>query len=230
LYEKQRLLTPLESALLLSNRRSIPFRLASLCPRFSVIDRYIRWFGRFLPLMYPMPPHLFYISFVGIWLLHRDIWYECGGYDESFIYMDWMEADMILRLTPKYTLVNLGEHVNHELYHLDHMQIHPLKSLRSGRNRKINPTRWLNNRPEKLNPNGENWGLVKYPLEVLSYPVDQMDAKKVRPGWRWFEWLAFINAVIISGVQIIGDNTGRSLLIAGDRIIKSMKHQSSKVS
>jgi hypothetical protein len=206
LHEKQRLLVPLESALLLSNRRCVPYRLAALCPHFLVVDRYIRWFGRFLPLMYPMPPHLFYVSFVGIWLLHRDIWYECGGYNEEFIYMDWQEAEMILRLTPKYTLVNLGELVNHDLYHLDHVLVDPLKPLRAGRNRKVNPSRMLDNRPEKVYPNSENWGLTQYPLEVLPYPRDQVNTNEVRSVWSRLRWLAFLNALLISSAQIAADH------------------------
>ena len=45
---------------------------------------------------------------VGIWLAHRDLWSECGGYDERMIYMNDMDTNMIERLRMEYELVDLG--------------------------------------------------------------------------------------------------------------------------
>jgi len=199
LHEKSRLLTPLRNTLLLSNRRRISVRFTRYSPSLWAVDRFVRRFKQSLPLMDPLPPHLFYQSYVGIWLLHRDVWYECGGYDERFIYMDWQEVDMILRLTPKYTLVNLGELTDHDLYHLDHGPARAAWS--ANRNRKTNPARDLDNRPEKLYPNGENWGLVQYPLEVLhqeNAPADAFNSPR-------FKWLSFAFLLMISGAQIAWD-------------------------
>ena len=203
LHERQRLLVPLRSALLLSNRRRVPYRVAVLSPHLSVVERYVRWFGRFMPLMKPLPPHLFYQTFVGIWLLHRDVWFECGGYDEQFIHMDWQEVDMMLRLTPKYTLVNLGELTDHDLYHLDHA--HPLGAWEAARDRKCNPVRDLDNRPTELYPNSENWGLNQYDLEILP-PLIIDESNETRSVRQESKWLSFSAIVLFSGVQIAADS------------------------
>jgi hypothetical protein len=208
LYEKPRLLVPLEKALLLSNRRRISVRFTSLSPSFWAVDRYVRWFGKSLPIMNPLPPHLFYQSYVGIWLLHRDLWYECGGYDERFIYMDWQEVDMMLRLT-KYTLVNLGELTDHDLYHLDHGPARIAWSAQ--RNRKCNPSRDVDNRPEEDYPNDEKWGLMRYHLEVLPYPIDQEETQNRILYPSLFKRLIFVFQVLISGVQIAWDKMLDSL-------------------
>jgi hypothetical protein len=40
LREKQRLLAPLDSVVMISNRRSIPYRFAVRCPSLWIVDRY----------------------------------------------------------------------------------------------------------------------------------------------------------------------------------------------
>jgi hypothetical protein len=219
LHEKPRLLTPLKNAMMLSNRRRISVRFTSHSPSFWAVDRFVRWFGRSLPSMNPLPPHLFYQSYVGIWLLHRDLWYECGGLDERFIYMDWMEVDMILRLTPKYTLVNLGELTDLDLYHLDHGPARVEWSAQ--RNRKQNPIRDLDNLPDEVHPNGENWGLIQYPLEVLPYSLDKASARETTlDRWSWRNWLGLMYVLLISGALIVWDH----LIIGAVRLWNKLIH------
>lgn len=212
LYERPRLLVPLDSAVLLSNRRRIPLRFANRCPSFWAVDRFLRWCGRFLPLMDPPPPHLYYQSYIGILLFHRNLWNECGGYDERFIYMDFMEFDIILRLTLKHAFVNLGEIVDHDFYHLDHGPARVAWS--ASRNRKVNPVRDLDNRPEEIHPNSENWGLIQYPLEVLPYSSDPASTQAKRVDQPRFKWMAFALLLLFSGVQIAGDKLILSLMAA----------------
>ena len=166
LTEKRRLLVPLERAVLISNRRNIPYRFAARLPSLAVVDRYVRWFSRFLPRMAPPPPHLFYQCWIGILLMHRDIWHECGGYDERFIYMDFMEMDVILRLSSRYQVVDLGELVDCAFYHLDHECPRITRHVNRYR-RKTNPWRTLDDMPEEFAPNSVDWGLAKHDLEVL---------------------------------------------------------------
>jgi hypothetical protein len=204
MYEKPHLLVPLESALFLANRRRIPYRFAVRCPSAWSVDRFVRYFRRFLPLMDPLPPHLFYQSYVGIWLLHRDLWFECGGYDERFIYMDWQEVDMILRLTPKHTLINLGELTDHDLYHLDHG--HPLEPWSASRNRKTNPIRNLEHLPEEFYPNREDWGLMQYTFDISAYSPGRYDIQVDTLKPSSFAWLNFVALLLLSGLQIAWDN------------------------
>jgi hypothetical protein len=203
MHEKQRMLVPLDRAVMLSNRRRIPYRFATRCPSFWAVDRYLQRFGKILPLSAPPPPLFVYMSYIGILLFHRNLWYQCGGYDEHFIYMDSMEYDLILRLTKKNIFVNLGEIVDYDFFHLDH-EI-PRKPLRYGRNRKTNPVRTLDNPPARINPNGKNWGLIQYPLVVIPYPVDPMRIKEGSIFRPWSEWLGYITAVFISSMQLFFD-------------------------
>jgi hypothetical protein len=112
---------------------------------------------------------VFYHIDVGIWLLHREVWHACGGYDERMIYMNDMEIDMVTRLMSKYPIVNLGELVDYDFYHLDHY--HPWGSRSSATHRRVN-----NGSPKEVlgfQPNGSDWGLAASPLSVASQNVEQ---------------------------------------------------------
>lgn len=189
LHEKRRLLTPMERAMLLSNRKRITVRFTVHSPSLWAVTTFVRLFSRFLPLMDPLPPHLFYQSYVGIWMLHRDVWFECRGYDERFIYMDWQEVDMMLRLS-KYTLVNLGELTDHDMYHLDHGPARVAWS--SQRNRKSNPVRDPDNPPDAFAPNGPDWGLNAYDLPPMPALASQAAEQEIRAphALRWPAFLA----------------------------------------
>ncbi len=167
LYEGRRQLdVPLTSALLFANRRSIPYRFAVRCPPLIHVDTFIRVLGQSFKVWRHnrFCQDVFWTSYVGIWLLHRDLWNACGGYDERLIYYNWMETDMILRLAQNHNVIDLGKMVGYDFYHLEHYspvawsaRIHAMK----------NPDIDLSNPPKVLQPNGENWGLIQFPLEVL---------------------------------------------------------------
>jgi hypothetical protein len=220
LHEKQRMLVPFDKAVMLSNRRRIPYRFAVLCPSFWAVNRYLRWFGRVLPLMEPPPPHLPYRVYIGILVFHRDLWNQCGGYDERFIYMDFMELDLILRLVKQYVFVDLGEIVNYDFYHLDHSD--PRKSWGFDRNRPVNPEKTLDNPPEELNPTGENWGLIQYPMELRPSFVNQLGVNVAAAAGSLIDWFAFIGALLLSSTQIAADRLILKIEKGRDKIIKLM--------
>jgi hypothetical protein len=160
---EQSLPVPLDSALLFSKRRDIPFEFSVRSPSMWAVTQFIR---RFEPLLRvereeDLP---WYAASVGIWLLHRNLWDESGGFDERMIYMNNMERNMIERLTMKYELFNLGELVGHPFYHLDHYP--PRGGRATSVYRKANPKAPFAN-PEILNPNGTDWGLSQCSLNVL---------------------------------------------------------------
>jgi len=206
LYEgKRQMEVPLHSALMLSNRRQIPYRFAFRCPSFREVDRFMRWFGRFLDgQMFHLPPHAFLISMVGIWLVHRDVWFECGGYNERMKYYNWMEAEMIVRLMQReYKVVDLGKLVNYDLYHLEHL---PLRGPRLvNANRKENPGFDIRNPPQlEFNPNGEDWGLIKYPLELVRY-VEEKNAAPIAHSKRLgVTWTSFA-LLLVTAVMMLWD-------------------------
>ena len=228
LYEgKRQLDVPLASALMLSNRHQIPYRFASRCPSSWELDHFMRWFGRFLSgEMYWLPPHLFLRSLVGIWLVHRDVWFECGGYDERMKYYDWMETDMMLRLMQRgYTVFDLGKLVNYDFYHLEHYP--PTVPRSAYTERKANPGFDLTNPPEDLqfHPNSEDWGLVKYPLEVVSYSRSQAGARTEALAAPPFKWLAFTLLLLSAGLQIACD----SLVLRASRFVGRWKQRAGVV-
>lgn len=154
----------LETALLFANRRDIPYRFAVGSPSLGNVTRFIRLFGAMLPVWRENPAtgDVFWTSSVGIWLAHRNLWHECGGYDERLIYYNWMETDMICRLGQKYTMVNLGELTDHDFYHLEHY--HPRTAWFARRHAIKNASVDLATPPKVLNPNTESWGLHEYRL------------------------------------------------------------------
>lgn len=202
LYEgRQQLDIPLNSALLFANQRMVPYRVVVRDPSLWAVDKFIDWFGRFFKIEVS-PRNLFYKHGVGIWLIHRDLWSECGGYDEQMIYMNLMEVNMISRLMNKYQVINLGQLVNYAFYHLEHY--HPLTPRRSSTHRKVNPRRQFTNY-EIINPNGPDWGMIQYQLEKLPYSQEKNKAKEPASSQPTFRWLSFLLLLLSAGIQMTGD-------------------------
>jgi hypothetical protein len=191
---------PLETTLWFASRRSIPYRFAVRCPSFWAVDRYLHWFQPLLRVEHPIPLNPFYYHDVGIWLVHRDIWHECEGYNEKLIYMNVMEIEMISRLIEKYKMMDLGKIVNYDFYHLDHY--HPWKSRSSTTHRKENP---FNYREKSFKPNGEKWGLIQYPLELLPVSPNNINSKIVNTNRSISDLSRFILLFLRVGPQIAGD-------------------------
>ncbi len=167
---RRQLDVPLEKALLFANRRSIPYRFAARCLPLEYIDRYVRLYAHKMPVWNQnnLTQNLFWSSYVGIWLLHRDLWDACSGYDERLIYYNWMETDMILRLKQYHPVIDLGEKTAYDFYHLEHYSPDRYKATRPHDMR--NPDMDVNGDPETIKPNPPDWGLVDYDFEILPYP------------------------------------------------------------
>ena len=146
----------LERSLLFANRRSIPYRLAAACPRPWTVEKFVALAGRRLRIE---TGRVFYRIDVGIWLLHRRLWHDCGGYDERMIYMNDMEIEMANRLMSKYPMIDLGRLVDYDFFHLDHY--HPRGSRSSSTHRKVNGDAAAS---RGYQPNGDGWGLADFPL------------------------------------------------------------------
>jgi len=210
LYEgRQHLDVPLNSALLFANQRMVPYRVVVRDPSFWAVDRFTDWFGRFFKIEVSSR-NLFYNHGVGIWLIHRDLWSECGGYDEQMIYMNLMEVNMISRLMNKYQVINLGQLVDYVFYHLEHY--HPLTTRRSSTHRKVNPKLQFTNY-EIINPNGPDWGMVQYQLEIMPYSQEKNKAKEPAFSQPMFRWLSFLFMLLSAGIQMTGDEIIKMLRI-----------------
>jgi hypothetical protein len=165
----------LDTALFFANRRSIPYRFAVSCPRLPIVKRFVRSFGDRLHIE---TGRVFYTIDVGIWLLHRRLWNECGGYDERMIFMNDMEIDMATRLMSTYPMIDLGRLVGYDFYHLDHY--HPRGSRSSSTHRRVNEER--PRQPAGLQPNGDGWGLAAHELAITSGHVVVSGFSRTRPA------------------------------------------------
>jgi hypothetical protein len=206
LYEGRRHLeVPLTSAILFANRRSIPFGFAVRCPPLAFVEKYIHLFGHSLVVWKQnrSADNVFWTSYVGIWLLHRALWWACGGYDERLIYYNWMETDMILRLNQGQGVINLGKAVAFDFYHLEHYNPRENWFARSHavRNTGID----LSTPPTILNPNGEDWGLIQYPLQLSPGLSIEKKFEANSLVLSRFNWSGFIVLLLSAQMRDIGD-------------------------
>jgi hypothetical protein len=155
----------------------------------------------------------FYYYSVGIWLLPRSLWYECGGYDEEMIYMNDMEINMINRLTHKYKLINLGRIVGYDFYHLEHY--HPWVPRKSSVYRRTNA--YSAGRRVAFHPNKEYWGLQRHSLMVDSYPSFDNNRLVSQRDWRARDEVLFLLLVLFVKTQIACDNVFVPLADAATR-------------
>ena len=156
---RRRLHVPLKDALLYANRREIPYRFAVRCPSYSAVAEFVRRFGRWLPVR-RMPNRPFWTYWVGIWLAHRTLWHESGGYDERLLYYNWMEVDMIARLAQTRDIVDLGAVVDYGFFHLEHADPRVGGPRHDLKNASMDKLYRSPRASQQLNPNGEGWGLA----------------------------------------------------------------------
>ncbi|MGQ0576765.1 MAG: hypothetical protein ACT4RN_21575 [Pseudonocardia sp.] len=157
----------MESTVMVSNRRRIPYHFAVATPPFPVVERYIDAFGAsLLPRMTPPPADRYWQCYIGILLFHRKLWEECEGYDESFLYYGFMEFDLFLRLRTAYEGRNIGPLVGHDFFHLDHVRAWRVKVAQARRENAV--VRSLEAPPERMAPNGPGWGLAEHDLALES--------------------------------------------------------------
>jgi hypothetical protein len=153
-----------EKSVLFSMRRRIPYRLVEQelpTPLIRSLITFLR--GCFVLESIRGEP--FYRCYVGIFMMHRDLWYESTGYDESLLYWGFMETDLVYRLAPKYRTINIGDYMAHDFYHLEHY--HPRRSRTTYRH--WNEMKY----PGELAPNvSDAWGLSELNFQVAPVKTD----------------------------------------------------------
>ena len=151
----------------------------------------------------------FWTYWVGIWLIPRNLWTECGGYDERFIYYNWMEVEMILRLRQRYELIDFGRIVDYDFYHLGHRNPRTMLPRRDFRENAfgLKP----NAPPLPYYPNSGTWGLAELALE----PVPAAPGLEASPPQdSRSDTLAFASLVARTGMQLMLDKA-HLLLVRG---------------
>jgi hypothetical protein len=141
-------------------------------------------------------------------------------------YYDWMETEMILRLMQReYTVIDLGKLINYDFYHLEHYS--PRVPWATFTNRKANPGFDLKNPPKlDFHPNSDNWGLFKYPLEIVSDSPGLADAETKTLASPLFKWPAFFILLASAGTQMAYD----TLVIQKSRFVRRWKLRARVVS
>lgn len=174
---------PIEKTAMISNRRRIPYDFAVRCPPLPIVTKYLDLCRFLLPRMVCLwPDEWYWACYIGILLLHRDLWWAARGYDETFIYYGVMEFDLFLRLLKRFQGVDLGPIVDCDFYHLDHVPTWAVWTLLTRPS--ANPLRTPENPPPALCPNGESWGLADYEIPLLQ-PPDSAVLQQNACEWRW---------------------------------------------
>lgn len=154
---------PLQSALIFTNRRQVPYRFAERGPALWQVDRFVEQRGPSLLLQtgetFGKP---FHYGATGIWLLHRSLWAKAGGYDESLIHWGWIEQDMIHRLLPEHPLIEWDRLFGCDFFHLEHYN--PRRRRVTERKGNTAPAAQVEN------PNGPHWGLADLDLPLAPSP------------------------------------------------------------
>lgn len=162
----------LHKALMVCSRRHIPYRLAECYPASFELHQYIDAHGAMLPYE-PLIPGFATPS--GLALLHRSLWEETYGYDETLIYWGWMEIDLYLRLTQRFQWVDLDNH-GVQLFHIEH---YPRRDS-STQTRKMNPMEV----PSEFSTGNSNWGFAGAQLEIASATGTSSPEYQNSMSWR----------------------------------------------
>jgi hypothetical protein len=152
-----------ERLLFYANRKNIPYWFSVRCLNLRQVSWLITIFKRFLKVARQRTKP-FWSYWVGIWLLPRAAWFDCGGYNERLLYYNWMETEMILRLRPKYEVFDLGPVVDYCFYHLDHANPRIRKPRHPVANQDLDFTQPI----EEFHPNDSDWGLNLVSLKKTS--------------------------------------------------------------
>lgn len=149
---------PREASILLVPQYQVPWWYVNKSPKVDELDFILSRIGNHLPIM-PLGSLGPFVP-AGFIMMHRDLWYECRGFDERLIYWGFCDADIALRVTKKYPWVDLSQ-LDMCVFHLEHYP----RNNRNALTRKRNPQYWDN--PFKVND--DQWGLVAERLQEFVY-------------------------------------------------------------
>ena len=106
------------------------------------------------------------------YLMRREMWFECRGFDESLIYWGWFDIDLFHRIKSKYRIYDF-EDFSVPLFHLEHYNNSEGRDIMKENPRKINP--------EILSfffaPNNDDWGLANENLRLENFEQTKVSSK-----------------------------------------------------
>ncbi len=136
----------------LSSRRHIPAEFHRRGPSVEEVDAYAA-------ANHDQLPHdkISLADFAGTataYLMTREMWHECRGFDERMIHWGWFDIDLYRRLSRRYQLVDM-EDQGLEFYHLEHYSDSKQRNLQVENPRPVNQPREITS----LRTNSPLWGL-----------------------------------------------------------------------
>lgn len=145
---------PLEKAYLHIRRYQIPWHLSVRQPSVQQWTRYCSTLAASLQAEETAVSASCLGGFAAAQLLHRDLWEELGGYDESLeATWGWCDNDLMIRLSKKYPSIDLSLYGVYSM-HIEHL---PKSGGRAaGKPKQPNPMK-INYR---FKVNGNEWGLA----------------------------------------------------------------------
>lgn len=169
---------PAKFSLFFSQRRDIYTLLVSHSPPANRVAKLIQRFRRkfWISTSLSLDSDYYWITSVGIWLLHRDLWHEGRGFNENYIYRNAMEVEMANRLMQKYPMQNLGPYMDYAFFHLGHERVVEGdfgRKTQHGLVVEVTPTKQQPHAPKattldrKIAVNGPNWGMANYPINPI---------------------------------------------------------------
>lgn len=96
----------------------------------------------------------------GVFILESEIFNNYRGFNEDLIYQNHLVIDFINRLSPNYSIYNLGLKLNFDVYH----QHHPIQPQSSRASNSI-----LYRKNILRNYNKDDWGLFNEKLEIYKF-------------------------------------------------------------
>jgi hypothetical protein len=125
-------------------------------------------------------------------LMHRDLWFEFGGYSEALDRAwGWSDNELMLRVTQKYNWMDLG-YYGVVAFHIEH-------HASSGSNHQRDPHS-INAQTltYERHPNGPDWGLQNVNLiEKRAKPRSKLTSK---PDWGTISYRVFLSTQIVGAL------------------------------
>lgn len=167
--------TDITKTLMVCSRRHVPCTISSCYPSVAELNRYLDQHGSMLPYEPLMPG---FATPSGLALLHRSVWEECQGYNETLIYWGWMEIDLYLRLTQRMPWVDL-DNFGVDLFHIEH---YPHRG-HGAQTRKMNPMELQ----DSFAVTGTSWGYAESAFPISSSVNSSRKSPASAAEWRELE-------------------------------------------
>ncbi|MFZ5906229.1 MAG: methyltransferase domain-containing protein [Nitrospirota bacterium] len=165
----------LKKVFLLGSRYHIPKLFNKANPSIQEIDQYIE--NNFHKLTHDKINLKNFGGTATAYLMTREMWFECRGFDEKLIYWGWFDIDLFYRLAPHYHPLDL-EDFGMPFFHLEHYFFpRSNSSLEKENPRKMNPM----DRPRTFFANSKQWGLAGEPLQAIPV-LSSLSESKIPPS------------------------------------------------